>query len=122
MTVIDWQPLIAHAVDNAYWHMAGGHGPSDETPDAGDMQVAYEFLATRVPQACPTCKGLGCTCPGYCERADDHVCPDCPTVAKLLAIGAAVMTAPTWVADDWSLRAWTDGWNTAHGRLRAVEP
>jgi hypothetical protein len=26
---------------------------------------------------CETCRGLGCTCPGYCERADDHVCPDC---------------------------------------------
>ncbi len=28
-------------------------------------------------EPCGTCKGLGCTCPGFCERYDDHVCPDC---------------------------------------------
>lgn len=47
---------------------------------------------------CPTCKGLGCTCPGFCERADDHVCPDCMdgkmSVFRALAIARAVMTKP----------------------------
>jgi hypothetical protein len=33
------------------------------------------------PPPCPDCNGLGCTCPGFCERPGrsdpDHACPTC---------------------------------------------
>ena len=51
----------------------------DGLPIEGPQRVALAWRET-----CPTCKGLGCTCPGFCERADDHVCPDCTNGERMV--------------------------------------
>jgi len=56
---------------------------------------------------------------------DDHdACPDCPTVSKLLAIGAAVMTTPGITESPISSyrRAWINGCHETLTHLQAVEP
>ena len=89
-------------------------------PDHRGWKITADgVLAAKVPELCLACKGLGCTCPGYCERTDDHVCPDCPTIAKLLAIGAAVMTDHGL---DEPMGDYAHGWNHLLADLRAVQP
>ena len=57
------------------------------------LQVAVDLqLAARVPALCTTCGGTTVTHNERHEWADIQ-CPDCPTIGRLLAIGAAVMTA-----------------------------
>ena len=53
------------------------------------------ILATRVPQLCQTCEGSGkVRNQAWMTRGVVWTdCPDCPTVERLLAIGAAVWTA-----------------------------
>jgi hypothetical protein len=68
--VIDWQEIIKANIDATAATQAG-------------LVSLQSAIATRVPQACSTCDGF----PEGCG------CPHCPTVGKLLAIGAAVMGA-----------------------------
>ena len=56
------------------------------------IREASELLAARVPALCTTCGGTTVTHNERHEWADIQ-CPDCPTIGRLLAIGAAVMTA-----------------------------
>jgi hypothetical protein len=116
---IDWHTILGHAAYNA---------PPDEHGMVGYAVAGNAILAARVPQACSTCEGkpwmTQLVCCGrdsgswrfatHAEadalresyvNAEGHertgtvtLCPDCPTVAKLLAIGVAVMTAKAW---DW---------------------
>jgi len=76
VTGVDFAALM----ERAAW---GGGDP--------DTVIAYA-LAASVPQLCQTCEGQGVV---FCADADDigDACDDCPTVERLLAIGAAVMTA-----------------------------
>jgi hypothetical protein len=112
MTAIDWHEIIAVATDRDEW--VYGHSPDHD-------EVADCVLATRVPQACPTCDGSGWTSWQTPEMHGPQVwlCPDCPTVAKLLAIGAAVMGFDELPQ---SSDAYSDGWNDCLIALRAVEP
>lgn len=48
-------------------------------------------LDARVPELCQTCEGTGLDYGGNINHPT--ICPDCPTIGQLLAIGAAVMTA-----------------------------
>jgi hypothetical protein len=114
MTAIDWQQVFRDA-------------PADGWLCASPFPST--LLAIRVPQACPTCDGSGIRrytdyLNGYIVGATEP-CPDCPTVAKLLAIGAAVMHGidgsppdANHVNQDW----WIEGWEDAQIALRAVEP
>lgn len=86
--------------------------------DAADVTVTAQ-LATRVPELCATCTA------GTTRKC----CPDCPTIGKLLAIGAAVMSrkidteSPSF--DGYSLgmvEDWTDGANWMLAALRTVQP
>jgi hypothetical protein len=121
MTAIDWQQIIGDGVNESFWRIAGGGGPSQEETNTGDLQVAYDVLAARVPQACPTCDV--CRNGGYTDEVGEFVsisnpCPDCPTVAKLLAIGAAVMT---WPEPDRRFY-YEQGQGELLDHMRAVEP
>jgi hypothetical protein len=121
MTAIDWHEIIAVATDRDEW--VYGHSPDHD-------EVADCVLAARVPQACPTCEGSGHLGPatGSPQRDYGRACPDCPTVAKLLAIGAAVMTdaipaQPGFMPPQGQAWGWyIEGWNDATAALRAVEP
>ncbi len=86
------------------------------TGDALD-HAGHAVLAAEVPELCPTCGGRGwevCSVNKYGEPDGAAECLDCPTIAKLLAIGAAVMSADM---DDQStmVRLFLD-------HLRAVQP
>jgi hypothetical protein len=120
MTAIDWQQIIVDGLQI-----------SAEYGDPWDYNVTGNVATLRVPQACPTCDV--CRNGGYTDEVGEFVsisnpCPDCPTVAKLLAIGAAVMTdaipaqpgftPPQGQAWDWYI----EGWNDATAALRAVDP
>jgi hypothetical protein len=118
MTAIDWEQIIGKGVNESFWRMGGGGGPSQAETNTGDLQVAHDVLATRVPQACPTCEGDG-NRRSECGAYRPGACPDCPTVAKLLAIGAAVMGFDELPQ---SSDAYSDGWNDCLIALRAVEP
>jgi hypothetical protein len=116
VTAIDWQQIGRDAVrrgDEAYWEQvrkATATHDLELIPKHWDLW-SDTFLAARVPQACPTCEGAG----EWVYDMERVVCDHCPTVAKLLAIGAAVMTwEPHVVAAGESLL-----WQTS---LRAVEP
>ena len=59
-----------------------------------DTHQPHRLLTARVRELCPDCEGTGDRMHnGECIGACGH--PNAPTIAKLLAIGAAVMTA-TW--------------------------
>ena len=97
---------------------------------------ADALLAAKVPELCRTCGGDGlvpqchpehdaqgedCGCP-----ANFMPCPDCPTIATLLAIGAAVMTA-RMLRDSQRYRTECLGRRDAYSddllaRLQSVEP
>lgn len=79
-------------------------------PDFAAVTAAAQ-LDARVPALCQTCNGKG-TVPGPADLP--FTCPDCPTIGKLLAIGAAVMACPA----DEPFAEWRE-----HLRiLRAVQP
>jgi hypothetical protein len=104
VTAIDWQQIFAE-------RLLRGEPTVVTSWELGDADI---ILATRVPQACPTCGGSGIKMfPAPILGVD---CPDCPTVAKLLAIGAAVMTLDE---DSFSSEPF---WYDIIDRLRAVEP
>ncbi len=63
-------------------------GATQEQLDSAWQVEARTALAAKVPELCQTCDGFGCS-----VIIEDGDCPDCPTIAHLLAIGAAVMTA-----------------------------
>ena len=122
----DLQTSIAKAVQQAYWEMSGGDkGPLDD-PDTGDQQVAWTILTARYPAACTTCKGTGATL-GLATDAQSWkviTCLDCPTIGKLIAVGAAVMT---WTSEafypstEGLQDAYIEGGNDVIDHLRAVE-
>lgn len=127
MTVPDFAAIMADAADDVRVScMAYCYGGSFNVPEAVALQ-----LAAKVPQLCQTCggtqriaapegRGDGLPDPGWCAP-----CPDCPTIARLLAIGAAVMTATLerseWVALDGD-KDLTRVAGTLLARLRAVQP
>ena len=87
-----------------------------------------DVMTAKVPAACNTCKGTGIES-GIDMHGDSDFwdCPDCPTIAKLLAIGTAVMTAQD---DGYGVRVDVGGetYGTTDGArfllriLRVVEP
>lgn len=90
-------------------------------------RAANHALATRVPALCPTCDGTTVT---HNERHEwaDISCPDCPTIGRLLAIGAAVMTSTVNV-NDYTVTVAAEGkqWHPTHAialrdLLLAVQP
>lgn len=129
MSAIDWKEIVGGAVqvsDDDYWS-AVKRVIYDRDLYAIPKHWtvwASAALATRVPQACQTCEGDGIR-RSECGAYRPGACPDCPTVAKLLAIGAAVMHGidgsppnANHVNQDW----WIEGWEDAQVALRAVEP
>jgi hypothetical protein len=82
---VDWQTLI----DRELFEQFEG---------SGELPCARDLLATRVPQLCEWCEGRG-----WLDDLDNDgatvPCPDCPTVERLLAIGAAVMDPQLWLDD-----------------------
>lgn len=66
-------------------------------PDArGWVATTDGVLGAKVPELCQTCGGTGERPLNHQVRKyaePYHVCPDCPTIGRLLAIGTAVMTA-----------------------------
>jgi len=88
---------------------------------------AADILAAKVPELCRECEGTGLDYSGNVNHPTE--CQDCPTIAKLLAIGAAVMSAdeanpdsaPSWyVAGEPFM--WAAGFDAATSRLRSVQP
>lgn len=79
---------------------------------------ADDVLATRIPQACQTCKGSGTECvKAYSDGVPmiERPCPDCPTILTLLLYG--------WNVAKWR-RAVTKGGQvrTPYGHLWMTAP
>jgi hypothetical protein len=112
VTAIDWQTLIATEDMNS----SGNVNPNDWP---WFLEQAALLLATTVPQACPTCLGVGML-RFTSDKGWTDPCTDCPTVAKLLAIGAAVMA---WQQEEPGPRkAYRVARHILIDELRAVEP
>ena len=125
----DPQTIIAQAVQQAFWEMSGGDkGPLDDDPDSGDQQVAWSILAARYPAACPICLGKGEVIGPLIPPGPGHwtaECLVCPTIGKLLEVGAAVMTwtSEAFYPSIWGLQdAYIEGGNAVIDHLRRVEP
>lgn len=96
MTAPDFAAIIKHAQ------------PTEHVNSRSDN--ARDVLAAKVPELCSTCHGVGTICDLRCDNCggsaslplgmtcSNHLakptpCPDCPTIGKLLAIGAAVIVS-----------------------------
>ena len=85
------------------------------------------IFASRIPQACQTCKGSGVECvKAYSDGVPmiERPCPDCPTIATLLLWGWNVAKAKRTIhhngyADSISH---AQGWNACLAALREVMP
>lgn len=112
----------------------GPVGVARDREDEDGEFVGY-VLATKVPEACKVCGGAGRICAHstlgmqvrhVVDCGTYRMCDQCPTVAKLLAIGVAVMTAEV---NDWSVEvevgpqhtAKTDGVKFLMEILQSVE-
>ena len=96
------------------------------TPDFAAI-LHEDQLAAKVPELCPTCGGSGHTEAIRSPRTpDDCTCSDAPTIAKLLAIGVAVMTKCAefddcaWTAEQ--VKRCEFGTHPIIAGLRAVQP
>lgn len=69
-----------------------GPSPMDEH---WAKELTTEALAVKVPELCQTCEDgvIDVSLPPHATPRMME-CPDCPTIAKLLAIGAEVMREP----------------------------
>ena len=98
-------------------------------------RVADAILAARYPAACPVCLGKGEVIGPLIPPGPGHwtaVCMVCPTIGKLLEVGAAVMRCKTqWagIAEGARLQVDAPGFSShvlyatdLIDHLRAVEP
>lgn len=72
--------FIAHASADALY--ARGLAEVFEILGVAKLTDAGRAEAQRLwPKTCPSCGGLGCACPGFCEQGGnthpDHTCPTC---------------------------------------------
>lgn len=124
MSAPDFDAIIAEAADDVRVRcMAYCYGGSFNMPEAVALQ-----LAAKVPKLCQACGGSGYVVESHILGENVNPCPDCPTIAKLLAIGAAVMTdgfelpAPRGYAHQLSQAGFAYGVEMAVAHLRAVQP
>lgn len=80
-------------------------------------------LTDKRPDLCPTCDGASMV-RNRSRSGDTHIdCPDCPTIGRLLAIGAAVMTgAINGQPFDFDRSSYRQGIDDCLAELRAVQP
>ena len=67
---IDYRTVLAQAVSDSHYRMQGATPDMHLPPNAGDLQVAHDLLATRIPDL-----------------------PNAPTIAKVLAVGHVMLEA-----------------------------
>jgi len=134
MSAPDFAAIIAHATFNV-----------SLLTSTEAHRAALGGIAAKVPELCQTCAGesviydlrcdncggsaslpLGMTCENH--HAKPQPCPDCPTIGDLLAIGAAVWTAPDANPNHAPVNhrgtdhhVWASGWDAALVHLRAVQ-
>ena len=86
----------------------------------GDYASADAILTLPVPELCPTCVGNGWIVVGQSmggPYGEQNQCPDCPTFAKLLTIGAEVW--PVWLAKKHHTH---EVYHAVERAVRAVKP
>ncbi len=77
-------------------------------------------------EVCAACRGLGCTCPGFCEHGGDshpdHTCPACGgTGVKVKPVAAPEELVDAVMVGLFGPRSLLDGWHGPDQALRRRE-
>lgn len=112
MSAPDFAAILAAEGEatNAGYRPATAPGSDAMTVDLWP-HIAASQLAAKVPELCPSTPASDMSFHGGC--------PDCPTIAHLLAIGA--LTYHPWTVNDFGAEAWGHVQGFI-GMLRSVQP
>lgn len=126
MSAPDFAAILTDAADDVRVKcMSYCYGGSFNVPEAVALQ-----LATKVPELCQVCGGTGERHYEWGGKAGTFdPCPDCPTIARLLAIGVAVMSGRVELpavtfggTPNWQQQDRHDGAAWLLAELREVQP